>query len=53
MCFEKPYLSKLCHEGTFWAKPLRPYAEGLGAEVLITDNNDSYPVATAELSSEH
>jgi hypothetical protein len=32
---------------------LEPYAEELGAEVLVTDDNDSYSVAAAGLGVEH
>jgi transposase-like protein len=32
---------------------LEPYAEELGVEVLISDDNDSYSVAAAELGLEH
>jgi hypothetical protein len=32
---------------------LEPYAEGLGAEVLVTDDNDPYSVAAAGLGVEH
>jgi hypothetical protein len=32
---------------------LEPYAEELGVEVLVSDDNDSYSVAAAELGLEH
>jgi transposase-like protein len=32
---------------------LEPYARGMGAEVLISDDNDSYGVAAAELGLSH
>jgi transposase-like protein len=32
---------------------LEPYAKELGAEVLVSDDNDSYSVATAELGLSH
>jgi len=36
-------------DGRAFGEWLKPYAEELGAEVLISDDNDSYALAAAEL----
>jgi hypothetical protein len=36
-------------DGQAFRKWLEPYAKELGAEVLISDDNDSYAVASAEM----
>jgi hypothetical protein len=36
-------------DGKTFKEWLEPYAKELGAEVLVSDDNDSYGVATAEL----
>jgi hypothetical protein len=40
-------------DGEAFKEWLEPYAEELGAEVLVSDANDSYSVATAELGLSH
>jgi transposase-like protein len=40
-------------DGEAFKEWLEPYAEELGAEVLLTDDNDSYSVAAAGLGVEH
>lgn len=40
-------------DGEAFKEWLEPYAEELGAEVLVTDDNDSYSVAAAGLGVEH
>jgi len=40
-------------DGRAFREWLEPYARELGAEVLISDDNDSYGVATAELGLSH
>jgi len=40
-------------DGEAFKEWLKPYAEELGAEVLVTDDNDSYGVAAAELGLWH
>ncbi len=40
-------------DGQAFRKWLEPYAKELGAEVLISDDNDSYGVAAAELGLSH
>ncbi len=40
-------------DGEAFKEWLEPYAEELGAEVLVSDDNDSYSVATAELGLSH
>lgn len=40
-------------DGEAFKEWLKPYAEELGAEVLVTDDNDSYGIAAAELSLSH
>lgn len=40
-------------DGEAFKEWLEPYVEGLGAEVLVSDDNDSYGVAAAELGMEH
>jgi transposase-like protein len=40
-------------DGQAFKEWLEPYAKELGAEVLISDDNDSYGVATAELGLSH
>lgn len=40
-------------DGRAFKEWLEPYAREMGAEALITDDNDSYSVATGELGLEH
>jgi transposase-like protein len=40
-------------DGKAFKEWLEPYAKELGAEVVVSDDNDSYGVATAELSLSH
>jgi transposase-like protein len=40
-------------DGEAFREWLKPYAEELGAEVLVTDDNDSYSVAAAGLGLSH
>lgn len=40
-------------DGQAFEEWLKPYAEELGAEVLVTDDNDSYGVAASELGLSH
>lgn len=40
-------------DGRAFREWLEPYAKAMGAEVLISDDNDSYGVAAAELGLEH
>ena len=40
-------------DGAAFRSWLEPYAKELGAEVLVSDDNDSYAVATAELGLSH
>ena len=40
-------------DGRAFREWLEPYARGMGAEVLISDDNDSYGVAAAELGLSH
>ena len=40
-------------DGKAFKEWLEPYAKELGAEVLVTDDNDSYSVAAAELGLSH
>jgi transposase-like protein len=40
-------------DGRAFREWLEPYAKGLGAEVLVSDDNDSYSVAAAELGLSH
>ena len=40
-------------DGKAFKEWLEPYAKELGAEVLVSDDNDSYSVATAELGLSH
>lgn len=40
-------------DGAAFKRWLAPYAEELGAEVLVSDDNDSYGVAAAELGLSH
>jgi hypothetical protein len=40
-------------DGRSFEEWLKPYAQELGAEVLISDDNDSYGTAAAELGLEH
>jgi len=40
-------------DGVAFRRWLEPYAKELGAEVLISDDNDSYGVAAAELGLDH
>lgn len=40
-------------DGKAFKEWLEPYAKELGAEVLVSDDNDSYGVATAELGLSH
>jgi len=40
-------------DGEAFKEWLEPYAKELGAEVLVSDDNDSYSVATAELGLSH
>lgn len=40
-------------DGGAFRRWLEPYAKELGAEVLVSDDNDSYGVAAAELGLEH
>jgi hypothetical protein len=40
-------------DGEAFEEWLKPYAEELGAEMLVTDDNDSYGVAAAELGLSH
>ena len=40
-------------DGKAFKEWLEPYARELGAEVVVSDDNDSYGVATAELSLSH
>jgi transposase-like protein len=40
-------------DGKAFKEWLEPYAKELGAEVLVSDDNDSYRVATAELGLSH
>jgi hypothetical protein len=40
-------------DGEAFKEWLEPYAKQMGAEVLISDDNDSYGVAAAELGLEH
>ncbi len=44
----------LCEgDGRAFREWLEPYAEGFGVEVLVSDDNDSYCVAAAELGLDH
>jgi transposase-like protein len=40
-------------DGKAFKEWLEPYAEELGAQILVSDDNDSYSVAAAELSLSH
>jgi transposase-like protein len=40
-------------DGRAFGEWVEPYARELGAEVLVTDDNDSYRIATAELGLSH
>jgi transposase-like protein len=40
-------------DGRAFRRWLEPYAKALGAEILVTDDNDSYGIAAAELGLEH
>ena len=40
-------------DGRAFRRWLEPYARALGAEILVTDDNDSYAIAAAELGLEH
>ncbi len=40
-------------DGEAFKRWLAPYAKGMGAEVLVSDDNDSYGVAAAELGLSH
>ena len=40
-------------DGHSFRKWLEPYVKGFGVEVLVSDDNDSYGVAAAELGLEH